>query len=341
MAQRSRVVFHEKLLKLRERFGLDLRLDGLADARRADVPVQPIHHLIASVIMVGVGIIMLGMVFGLMIGINGALTGAPTTSIANQEFIQNSGLAALIQGSDGASRLGYSLVTVAGLLMGLGFVLFGAPLVWARAVHDQLVQMISPPFTRRPYAVYLRRTPNTDAPGPLDLSIASEAKFTAAFARHGPTASVGSHSAGDGADVPAGTARVMLKNRDDVWVAAVDTLDADAVFTAVDVTDPTDRVLAFVKQMANQKNGPRFGLLIALGTPERRMQSWRAVAKSIAGSPAQVTPVAPKAPPIAMLIDGSIWTALGQGPHAQGGAQLEVLLNDRVAQDLFDIAAKA
>jgi len=340
MARGSRVVFHEKLKAVRDRFGLDLRLEGLAAARRADVPVRPIHHVMAGGLMALLLLGALGALVGVMIGLNLVLgangAGGATPQVAAQPFLSDNGLSFLVQGADGSSRLGYWLVGIAALMVLIGLVIFGSPASWLRALYDRLVRLFSPPFTRRPYALYIRRAQKTDAPGPLDLSVASEAKFSTAFSRIGPTVCLGTNRVPTDNEPP-GTAHVILKDRDEVWFAAVDALDADAAFTALDVTDPTPRVLAFVRRMAMGENGPRFGLLIALGTPERRMEAWRAVADAIAGTPARVTPVAPKAPPCVMLVDGTIWTALGQAPHALGAAQLSVALSDPATQGLFDV----
>ena len=345
MARGSRVVFHEKLKAVREQFGLDVRLDGLAAARRADVPVRRIHHLMASAVLATLVLGALVLLVALMLILNGALSddgvSGPTASVANQSFIADNGLRHFVQANGGASRLGYWLVGVGAILAGLAALVFGRPTAWFGDLYDRLVRMFSPPFTRRPYALFVRRAQKTDAPGPLDLSVAGEAKFVAAFDRVGPTVCVGTNTVPSAEDEPPGTARITLKDRDEVWAGVVAALDADAAFIAVDVTDPTARVLALVRKMANGENGPRFGLLIALGTPERRMASWVAVAEAIKGTTARVSPVAPKAPPIVMLIDGSIWTALGQGPHAQGAAQLSVALSDEATEGLFDIAARS
>ncbi|MEM7766078.1 MAG: hypothetical protein AAF253_01160 [Pseudomonadota bacterium] len=338
MARGSRVVFHEKLKTVRERFGLDVRLEGLAAARRADVPVQRIHHVMAGAVMAVLGLALAGLLIAVMVGLNAWLSGE---GVANQAFIRDAGLTHLFQGEAGQSRLGYWLVGVTGLVAAIGMLVCGSPADWVRDLFDRLVRVFSPPFTRRPYALYVRRAQKTDAPGPLDLSVAGEARFVRAFHSQGPTVCVGTNRVPVGDDEPEGTARMIVKDRDEAWIPLVDMLDSDAAFTAVDVTDPTDRVLALVRRMANGESGPRFGLLIALGTPERRMQSWKAVAQAIAGTPARVTPVAPKAPPCVMLIDGSIWTALGQAPHAQGAAQLSVTLSDETTQGLFDVAANS
>ncbi len=344
MAQRSRVVFHEKLKAVRERFGLDLKLEGLTEARRADVPVRRRHHLMAAGVMALLGFGLAASLAAAMVGLNLLLadTGAtgPTASVANLPFIRDNGLSDLVRRDDGSSRLGYWLVGVSVLLTTLGLVIFGSPAAWVRALHDRLLQAFSPPFTRRPYALYVRRAQKTDAPGPLDLSVAGQARFATAFARIGPSVCVGTNRVPKDNEPP-GTPHVIVRDRDDVWAAAIDMLDADAAFTAVDVTDATPRVLALVRRMAHGENGPRFGMLIALGTPERRMVAWRAVAEAIAGSPARVSPVAPKAPPCVILIDGTIWTALGQAPHALGAAQLSLALSDAATQGLFDVAGQS
>ncbi|MEL6286516.1 MAG: hypothetical protein AAFQ18_09915 [Pseudomonadota bacterium] len=339
MANSSRVVFHEKLKAVQERFGRDLELEGLDEARRADAPVRRIHYLLAGAMVAGLVAVSLVLIGAAMVGLNAVLTGAAglTTDVANQPFIRNNGLSSLVQGSNGGSRMGYWLVGLLLLLAMLALMIFGSPITSARRFYDRLVRLFSPPFTRRPYAVFVRRAQKTDAPGPLDLSVAGEAKFAQAFARIGPTACVGTNHVPS--DNPSGTARIVVQDRDTLWTDAVDALEADAAFVAIDITDPTDRVLAHVREIAEGVDGPRFGILIALGTPERRMQSWQAVAKAIIGTPARVSPVAPKAPPCVMLIDGTIWTARGQAPHAQGAAQLSVTLADPETQALFDVVA--
>ena len=328
MAETRRVVFHEKMIGIRDRFGRDVRLEGVSEARRNDVPVRPIHHAMASVLLGSLGLLLITALTTAAVLLNGLATRTGAFS----------GIPVLgfMESSDGRSFVGYWLVGAL-LLIGLGSAaVFGSLVQWATDLYDRVVRMFSPPFTRRPYAVFLRRAQKTDAPGPLDLSLQAEVKFVKAFERIGPTVCHGT-SRQRAEELP-GAIRMIVRDQDTVWAQTVLEIEQDAAFIAVDVTEASARVLALVKRLANAKAGPRFGLLIALGTPERRMASWKLVAEAIAGTSARVSPVAPKAPPSVMLIDGSIWTAIGQAPHALGAAQLSVALASDEAQALFDVA---
>ena len=338
MARGSRVVFHETLKAVRDRFGRDIQLEGLATARRSDVPVKPFHHVMAALVLSALGILAATAAAFAMVGLNGLLTrpkgshGRRSPALHRRQW----------PGRAVPVRIG----RIAARLLARG----DCPLAGRAGCHDlrradQLGAAalrppgaaLRPPFTKRPFALYIRREQKTDAPGPLDLSVAAEAKFIRAFLRLGPTVCVGTNHVP--AEDPPGTARIRIKDDDTAWTRLVETLGDDATFTAIDVTDPTARALAQVRSLALQSDGPRFGLLIALGTPERRMKSWVAVADAIRETPARVSAVAPKAPPCVMLIDGSIWTAVGQAPHALGAAQLSVALSDGATQSLFDVAS--